>query len=154
MQVPLTALLRIAEARRALVQGEPLTGTLELHLAWDEESVSIAGEQVPLENEPTAALALTFTGVPVFEVETLGFLGRLSGVLKERPPLVSTTPYRPGLIPVVFVHGTGSSIVRWAEMYNRLQADPEIRTPVPVLVLPVRLRQPHRRCPRCACAMP
>ena len=38
--------------------GQPLTGTLELHLAWDAESVSIAGEQVPLENEPTAALAL------------------------------------------------------------------------------------------------
>ncbi len=47
--------------------------------------------------------------------------------MAERPPLVSTTPYRPGLIPVVFVHGTGSSVVRWAEMYNRLLADPEIR---------------------------
>jgi pimeloyl-ACP methyl ester carboxylesterase len=29
---------------------------------------------------------------------------------------------------VVFVHGTASSIVRWAEMYNRLLADPEIRS--------------------------
>jgi hypothetical protein len=128
LQVPVTALLRIADARRALVQGVPLAGTLELHLAWDKESVSIAGEQVPLENEPTAALALTFTGVPVMEVETFGFLGRLTGLMQERPPLVSATPYKPGLIPVVFVHGTASSIVRWAEMYNRLQADPEIRS--------------------------
>jgi hypothetical protein len=127
LQVPVTALLRIADARRALVQGEPLTGTLELHLAWDKESVAIAGEQVPLENEPSAALAQTVTGVPVLELETFGFLGRLSGLLQERPPLVSTTPYRPGLIPVVFVHGTASSIVRWMEMYNRLQADPAIR---------------------------
>jgi hypothetical protein len=128
LQVPVTALLRIADARRALVQGEPLTGTLELHLAWDKESVAIAGEQVPLENEPSAALAQTVTGVPVFEIETFGLLGRLSGLLAERPPLVSTTPYRPGLIPVVFVHGTASSIVRWMEMYNRLQADPAIRS--------------------------
>jgi len=127
LQVPVTALLRIAEARRTLVRGEPLAGRLELHLAWDAESISIAGEQVPLENEPTAALALTFTGVPIIELEMFGFLGRLSGLIRERPPLVSTTPYKPGLVPVVFVHGTASSVVRWAEMYNRLLADPEIR---------------------------
>jgi pimeloyl-ACP methyl ester carboxylesterase len=128
LQVPVTALLRIPDARGALVQGRPLAGTLEMHLTWDAETVSIAGEQVPLENEPSAALALTFTGVPVMELETLGLLGRLSGIARERPPLVSATPYRPGLIPVVFVHGTGSSLVRWAEMYNRLAADPEIRS--------------------------
>jgi hypothetical protein len=126
-RVPLTAVLRIPHARRALVQGNALTATLELHLAWAEESIPLAGEQVPLENEPTAALALTFTGVPIVRLETLGLLGRLSGVLRDRPPLVSTTPYKPGLVPVVFVHGTASSIVRWAEMYNRLLADVEIR---------------------------
>jgi len=126
--VPVTALLRIADARHALVQGQALTATLELHLAWDAESVSIAGTQVPLESEPTAALALTFTGVPVIEIEMFGFLGRLTGLMRERPPLVSATPYRPGLIPVVFVHGTASSPVRWMEMYNRLLADPEIRS--------------------------
>jgi len=128
LQVALTGLLRIPDARRALVPRQPLTGTLEIHLAWDAESVSIAGEQVPLENEPTAALALTFTGVPVLELETLSFLGRHTGLLRERRPLVSATPYRPGLIPVVFVHGTNSSVVRWMEMYNRLLADPEIRS--------------------------
>jgi pimeloyl-ACP methyl ester carboxylesterase len=127
LRVPLTALLRIPHARRALVRGEPLTSTLELHLAWAGESVSIASEQVPLENEPTAALALTFTGIPIVQLEMLGLLGRLTGVARDRPPLVSSTPYKPGLIPVVFVHGTGSSIVRWAEMYNRLLADAEIR---------------------------
>jgi pimeloyl-ACP methyl ester carboxylesterase len=128
LQVPLTALLRISEARRALVQGKPLEAQLELHLAWDSESVEIAGEQVPLENQPSAALALTFTGVPIMELEMLGFLGRVTGAFKNRAPLTSTTPYRPGLIPVVFVHGTASSVARWAEMYNRLAADPEIRS--------------------------
>src|SRR5262247_179937 len=58
----------------------------------------------------------------------LGFLGRVSGAFKDRQPLVSSTPYRPGLIPVVFVHGTASSIVRWAEIYNRLLADYDIRS--------------------------
>ena len=128
IQVPLTALLRITQARRTLVQEQPLTGQLELRLAWDGETVSIGDEKVPLEGEPTAAMALTFTGVPVMELELFGFLGRLSGFAKTRPPLVSTTPYRPGLIPVVFVHGTASSIVRWVEIYNRLQDDPDIRS--------------------------
>ena len=41
---------------------------------------------------------------------------------------MSTSPYEPGLFPVVFVHGTASSVVRWAELYNRLQGDPEIRS--------------------------
>jgi len=127
LRVPVTALLRIPDARTALVRGGWLTGTLELHLMWDDDSVEIGGQRVPLETEPTAALALTFTGVPITQIELFGFLGRLTGVLAERPPLVSTSPYKPGLIPVVFVHGTGSSPVRWAEMFNRLYADPEIR---------------------------
>jgi hypothetical protein len=128
LQVAVTALLRIPDARRTLAQGRPLAGTLELHLAWDAESISIGSEQVPLENEPSAALAFTFTGVPIIELETLELLGRLTGLARERPPLVSVTPYRPGLIPVVFVHGTASSAIRWAQMYNRLAADPEIRS--------------------------
>jgi pimeloyl-ACP methyl ester carboxylesterase len=128
LKVLVIALLRIPNARRALVQSHPLTATLELHLAWDAESVSIAGERVPLEAEPTAALALSFTGVPIVEIEAFGFLGRMTGPFADRPPLISTTPYKPGLIPVVFVHGTESSVVRWAEMYNRLLADAEIRS--------------------------
>jgi hypothetical protein len=35
-------------------------------------------------------------------------------------------PYTPGLIPVVFVHGTASSPARWAEMVNELLGDPKI----------------------------
>jgi len=40
---------------------------------------------------------------------------------------VTLEPYRPGRIPVVFVHGTNSSPGRWADMENDLQADPLIR---------------------------
>jgi pimeloyl-ACP methyl ester carboxylesterase len=38
-----------------------------------------------------------------------------------------TQPYRPGMVPVVFVHGTFSSPVWWAEMANTLAADPLLR---------------------------
>src|SRR5262249_24274131 len=90
--------------------------------------VSVTGESVPLEADPTAALALSFTGIPIAELELLGLLGRLAPEFANRLPLISTTPYKPGLIPVVFVHGTESSVVRWAEMYNRLLADPDVRS--------------------------
>jgi len=51
---------------------------------------------------------------------------RGAGVIEERARLVSTRPYRPGLIPVVFVHGTASSAVRWAQLYNELDNDPRL----------------------------
>ena len=129
LQVPVTALLRIPDARRALVQGRPLTGTLELHLAWDAESVSIAGEQVPLENEPSAALALTFTGVPVMRArDCSGSWAGSAGLCGTGPR--SSPPRRtgPGSSRSSSCTARPSSIVRWAEMYNRLQADPEIRS--------------------------
>jgi len=128
LQVPVTALLRIERPRSALLARAPLRAVLELHLAWEGDTVTVRGETVPLEREPSAALALTFNVIPILELEIFGFLGRLSGEWQERPPLVSTSPYQPGLVPVVFVHGTASSVVRWAELYNRLQGDPEIRS--------------------------
>jgi pimeloyl-ACP methyl ester carboxylesterase len=41
--------------------------------------------------------------------------------------IVGLEPYRPGQIPVVFIHGTASSPGRWANLINDLQADPVIR---------------------------
>ena len=41
--------------------------------------------------------------------------------------LASIEPYRPGRIPVVFVHGTASSVGRWGDMVNDLFDDPRIR---------------------------
>ena len=35
-------------------------------------------------------------------------------------------PYRPGLIPLVLVHGTASSPARWAELINEIQNDREL----------------------------
>jgi pimeloyl-ACP methyl ester carboxylesterase len=48
------------------------------------------------------------------------------GVIREETRLVATWPYRRGLIPVVFVHGTASSAARWAQLYNELTNDPRL----------------------------
>jgi pimeloyl-ACP methyl ester carboxylesterase len=126
VELPVTLLLKIPHAHRSLADGRGLSGSLEVYLADEPEALTIDGESVPLEVEPTAALALSLSKLSVLEREVRHFVG-LTAAGQAEETLASTAPYRPGLIPVVFVHGTFSSAVRWAEMVNRLEADPVIR---------------------------
>jgi pimeloyl-ACP methyl ester carboxylesterase len=88
-------------------------------------SVEIEDQTVPLETEPTAALALTLTENPPWQRELKGFfqgdlaLGQLG--------IVTLSPYVYGRIPVVLVHGTASSAGRWADLVNDLMSDPALR---------------------------
>ena len=126
VKTPVTALLRIEDPWRQLASGR-VSGQLELYPSSDTQAVLIDHQQVPLEVEYTASLAYMLTGVPVWEFEYGGFLR--GGLLEEKVPsrLVALEPYQSGRIPVVFVHGTASSPVRWAEMLNDLRSDPRIR---------------------------
>jgi pimeloyl-ACP methyl ester carboxylesterase len=126
-KVPITALVRLPDARinldRALVNG-----SLEIYDADETPSVEIEGRAVPLETEPSATIAYRLDKAPVWDFEIAGFRRpefTLPGA-GENMGLVFLTPYRPGRIPVVFVHGTASSPARWAEMANELLGDPHI----------------------------
>ena len=123
-RVPVTVILRPADLSRQLRAGRVQAG-LELYPGYGEEAITVGKRRVPLEAEPTAALALTLAETKIWNLELSGFL-RGSGVVEKRAQLVSTRPYRPGLIPLVFVHGTGSSAARWAAIYNELDNDPRI----------------------------
>jgi hypothetical protein len=124
LKVSVTALLRIDHARNRLAAGR-LTARLELYNAFDHDTVIIAGREVPLELEATAALAYQLTESRVWDRELGGFFKNLLKL--EESQLYSTIPYQPGLIPVIFVHGTASSTGRWAEMFNQLSNDLRIR---------------------------
>jgi len=129
LKLPATAILRIAHARRQLAasDGGRLRASLELYPLATTEEVRIAGNPVPLETEPSAALAYTLSDPGVWATEFRGFL--LGDLLRDRPSqLVSLQPYVPGRIPVVLVHGTASSVGRWADMVNDLLSDRRIRT--------------------------
>ena len=116
-----TALLRIRDAQSQL--GQPVIGaSLELYSGATQRTVAIDGRQVPLEGEPTAALAWSLSQSPNWRLERRGFL---RGDFPAS--LTFIQPYRPGLIPVVFVHGTASSAGRWANMVNDLLNDPLVR---------------------------
>jgi hypothetical protein len=125
MKVPVTAVLRITDARRRLATGD-LDATLELHTPSEAETINLGGQDVPLEIDRTAALAYGLADPDIWATELRGFL---IGDLLDRAPtrLVAIGPYRPGRFPVVFIHGTASSAGRWADMVNELLSDPQIR---------------------------
>jgi pimeloyl-ACP methyl ester carboxylesterase len=124
-RAPVTAVLRIDDARRALADGR-MHGRLELFTPSDPEQITIAEHEVPLEVEPTASLAYGLEGAPIWTTELRGFL--LGDLLQQTPTqLAGLQPHRFGHFPVVFVHGTASSAARWADMLNDLVSDPQIR---------------------------
>lgn len=119
MKVPVTALLRI-EDPRGQVAHPVVAAHLRVYNRYEVEDVEIAGERVPLEVEPSATLAYGLSRSRVWGWERFGiFRGDLISSESEQQ-LAFVEPYRPGRIPVVFVHGTASSPGRWANMLNVL----------------------------------
>jgi pimeloyl-ACP methyl ester carboxylesterase len=126
-KVPITALVRFENPRSAMSDGH-LHGTVELYDEAETPTVQVGSYVVPLESDPSAALAYRLEGAPIWDFEIAGFRQGDFSFLGTRNPngLFMLHPYLPGLIPVVFVHGTASSPARWAEMANELLGDPAI----------------------------
>jgi pimeloyl-ACP methyl ester carboxylesterase len=121
--MPATVLLRPQGSLAELAKGR-LRASLELYSAFDTTSVQVKGHTVPLETDTTISTAYALNQSWVWKLGMSQFLSA-----KERIPsdVYTMQPYRPGRIPVVFVHGTFSSPVWWAEMANTLAADPMLR---------------------------
>jgi pimeloyl-ACP methyl ester carboxylesterase len=124
LKVPVTALLRLPNVFEGLASGQ-MQGEIEIYAADVAETAEVGGRRVPLELEPTAALAYQLEGAPIWDTELASFFSAL------RPPspvsLGMLHPYRPGKVPVVLIHGTASSPARWADMVNELQNDPKLK---------------------------
>lgn len=123
-KLPVTALLRIDDPRQQLVDGR-VRASLTIEIVPEPKSIQVGDQSVPLEVESTAALAYTLAESPVWAQELKGFLQGM-GVVDEKSRLAALSPYRPGRMPVVLVHGTASGPGRWAEMVNELENDPRI----------------------------
>jgi pimeloyl-ACP methyl ester carboxylesterase len=120
--LPVTALLKMNGGLKELGSGKA-TATLELYSAYDQVEVTISGRTVPLESDSTAPLAYRLNDPAIWSLDRKRFLGSA----RIASPMILIQPYEPGRIPVVFVHGTASSPVWWAEMLNTLRSDPNIR---------------------------
>ncbi|MDT4290341.1 alpha/beta hydrolase [Methylomonas sp. MO1] len=130
-KVPVTLLARLNHARSALANGQ-IKGQLELYANDHSKTISVDGRSQPLEIDPTAAYAYRLNDNPLYSMEILNFIkgGLFAGAIPQdraKDGLFTIYPYRPGKIPLVLVHGTASSPLRWAEMINELEGDPLIR---------------------------
>lgn len=121
--IPGTVLLRGPASLAELGSGNPGC-SLEIYSAYDDASVAVGDARVPLETDLTTFRAYTLTQSRVWKLGKLGFLAPAERISSQ---LVLNQPFEPDRIPVVFVHGTFSSPVTWAEMANSLTADPELR---------------------------
>jgi pimeloyl-ACP methyl ester carboxylesterase len=91
-----------------------------LHSSYEKKVAEVNDKKVPLENDLSAQLAYSLNQPFFWDIGQLQFLK--GPVIKSG--VFPIQPYSPGRIPVVFVHGTFSSPVWWAEMFNTLRADP------------------------------
>jgi triacylglycerol esterase/lipase EstA (alpha/beta hydrolase family) len=119
-----TAFLRVQGDMAALSAGTA-RASLELYSTLDTSTIDAKGVTIPLESDLTAPMAYKLEGSQLFDLGLSAFLGREPGKIPDG--LYMSEPYRPGKIPVVFVHGTASNPVWWVEMFNTLRFDPLIR---------------------------
>lgn len=123
VKVPVTFVLRYADARAALRRGR-FPATLDLYSLEAATEIMVAGRRVPLEYETTSALAY---GLEVSDIWSFALRGYLRGdSLSAGDGLFMMRPHVPGRVPVVLVHGTASSPARWAELLNELESDPKL----------------------------
>jgi pimeloyl-ACP methyl ester carboxylesterase len=120
---PATALLRLPGSLASVDAGTSV-GSLELYSAFGTTTVAIGHAQVPLETDVTTHLAYVLNQSYIWD---LGMMQFLSPAKKVRSQLIPFDSFKSNRVPVVFVHGTFSSPVTWAEINNTLTADPVLR---------------------------
>ncbi len=120
--LPITAFLRVHGSLKTLAKTKNSLA-LELYSSYDDLDVLVDGYQIPLQADNTAPLAFRLNDPDLWKVGLKRFV---FGDEVEKHVLF-IQPYEPGRIPVVLVHGTGSSPVWWAEMVNTLRSDSILR---------------------------
>lgn len=97
---------------------------LEVHDPMRGTSLTVEDRRVSMEYDLTTPLALMIQQSP----EPSGLEGMMNPAAWEKlSGLYMLQPYDPGKIPVVFVHGLMSSPTTWANVFNGLMGDPELR---------------------------
>jgi pimeloyl-ACP methyl ester carboxylesterase len=129
IRVAATAFLRLENVEEGIRTGR-MEGRLTLYTTQEKTSVTVDGRTVPLEFGLTAVLADTLEGSRAYAIELKGLFAGDFKILKDtarfKDNVFLMAPYRPGLIPLVLVHGTASSPARWAQMLNELLNDREL----------------------------
>ena len=129
LKMAATAFLKLENVEAGLRDGR-VEGNLALYTTLENTSVSVGGRTVPLEFGLTSALAYTLEGSQAYALELKGLLSGDLELFKStagfKDNVLLMAPYRPGRIPLVLVHGTASSPLRWAQMLNEILNDRQL----------------------------
>ena len=103
----------------------PTDARLQIFDPRESDGMLVGDTVMPLETDVSTPLARYLSNKDLSLLDTWGYLrpdraDKVSG-------LYMVQPYDPDRIPVLMVHGVWSSPMTWMEMFNDLQADPEIR---------------------------
>jgi len=140
-----TAFLQLENVEAGL-RDSRLEGNLALYTIHKGTSVSVGGRTVPLEFGQTSALAYTLEGSQAYAMELKGLLSGDLELFKRTARFEDNVflmaPHLFGRIPLVLVHGTASSPVRWAQMLNEILNDRELWNRYQVWLFSLQHRQP------------
>lgn len=107
------------------VKAGRVRGTLRLVSPIRVPEVEVNGRRIAVEWDYSTVLAYGLNESVLFDLELPALFGMEN--LIDYTGLYQAQPYEKGKIPVVFIHGTASSVARWADMFNDLLADSYIR---------------------------
>jgi pimeloyl-ACP methyl ester carboxylesterase len=126
---PMTAFLRLLPDEPQADGGSEVRhrAVLELYDPLTSHDIVVSDRRIPLESDLSTPLAFMLGDPALAKLDS-----STSGLLRpeetrELTGLYMLEPYHPRKIPVVFVHGLWSSPITWMEMFNDLQATPELR---------------------------
>lgn len=126
MAFPLTAFLkptyRLRDSKAPVEEMRECT--LEMIDPVKTRMVGDVGTEVPVESDLTTPLGYMWSKTDMEKLRWAGFLR--PGEVLDRAGLMLIRPYEPNKIPIVMVHGLGSSPLAWIPMVNDLLRDPRI----------------------------
>jgi pimeloyl-ACP methyl ester carboxylesterase len=101
-----------------------LLSEVDVYSSTSTHSIEVNGRVIPLEQDITTPIAYTLSNPLYWQIEKALFR---FGKSAFEPGIYQPQPSKPGKIPILWVHGTMSSPVWWAEMWNTLMGDPVLR---------------------------
>jgi pimeloyl-ACP methyl ester carboxylesterase len=116
--IPGTLFMEVEGDVRDLRQG--VRARAQIFSSYEKRVTQVNEREIPLENDLSAQLAYSLNQPFLWDIGSMQFFK--GAVVKSG--IYPVQPYSPDRIPVVFVHGTFSSPVWWAEMLNTLRTDP------------------------------
>lgn len=106
-------------------QSQPSIIRLQVYDPRESEGLVVANTLLPLETDISTPLARQLSNPDLSLLDTWGLIR--PDLAEKVEGLYMVQPYDPERIPVLMVHGFWSSPLTWMEVFNDLQADPEIR---------------------------